>query len=306
MTFIEKFMLLVFLGVFGIVVAVEVCLLFDYIRNFIKGKRSNFLRSKASIFFYVVGAIGVGCLIYGFFVEPTWVEVNHFTIKTDKLKNAKFRVVQFTDTHCDIKMRNEQKLIDTVKTFKPDVVVFTGDALNTKDAAKLFRGTMEALEANLAKLAIRGNWGWKGSDEELFGGTEFELLDGNKKVISKGGENIVFYGLKFGNASAHQNLLKYTSPDSYNVMLFHSPDLVEDVQGRNVDMYLCGHTHGGQIALPFYGALITFSKFGKKYEAGLYKVGETDLYTNRGLGVELLKARFFARPEIAVFDIVPE
>jgi len=117
------------------------------------------------------------------------------------------------------------------------------------------------------------------------------------------------YGLNFRDSSSKDSLLSSSSENSYNVFLYHSPDLVEDIQGHDVDMYLCGHTHGGQIALPFYGAIITFSRFGKKYEAGLYKVGETDLYVNRGLGMEgghAPRVRFFARPEIAVFDIVGE
>ena len=63
------------------------------------------------------------------------------------------------------------------------------------------------------------------------------------------------------------------------------------------------------MALPGYGALITLSKFGKKYESGMYRSDGTMLYVNRGLGLEPSPApqvRFFARPEIAVFDIVPE
>ncbi len=61
--------------------------------------------------------------------------------------------------------------------------------------------------------------------------------------------------------------------------------------------------------MPVYGAIITFAKYGKRYEAGEYKVGDMVLYVNRGLGLEgkaPIKARFFARPEITVFDIKPE
>ncbi len=60
------------------------------------------------------------------------------------------------------------------------------------------------------------------------------------------------------------------------------------------------HAHGGQVALPLYGALITFSKFGKKYEAGLYREGQTSLYVNRGLGMSNLPLRFGAPPEVAL------
>ncbi len=83
-------------------------------------------------------------------------------------------------------------------------------------------------------------------------------------------------------------------------------DLIEDLKNLNVDLYLAGHTHGGQIALPIYGALITLSKFGKKYESGMYTVDDTILYVNRGIGGHASAVRFFARPEITVFEVGPK
>ena len=96
--------------------------------------------------------------------------------------------------------------------------------------------------------------------------------------------------------------------DAFSVFLYHFPGLIEDVGDLNIDLYLAGHTHGGQIRLPFYGALVTLSRYGKKYEAGEYAVGDTILYVNRGIGMEgglAPRVRFLCRPEITVFDIVP-
>ena len=106
-----------------------------------------------------------------------------------------------------------------------------------------------------------------------------------------------------------KNLLADIPADCFSIFLYHYPDLIEDLNNLNVDLYLCGHTHGGQVAIPFYGAIITFSKYGKKYESGMYKVGKTVLYVNRGIGLERSPApqvRFFARPEITVIDIKPK
>jgi len=75
-----------------------------------------------------------------------------------------------------------------------------------------------------------------------------------------------------------------------------------------VDLYCAGHTHGGQVALPFYGALVTFSKYGKRFETGLYRVGETRLYVSRGIGMEggkIPRVRFCSRPEVTVIEIHP-
>jgi predicted MPP superfamily phosphohydrolase len=97
------------------------------------------------------------------------------------------------------------------------------------------------------------------------------------------------------------------SPGAFTILLQHSPDLMADAVRERFDLYLAGHTHGGQIALPFYGALITYSRYGKKYEAGLYHEGSTTLYVNRGIGFAhqpMPEARFLARPEVTVIELL--
>ena len=82
-------------------------------------------------------------------------------------------------------------------------------------------------------------------------------------------------------------------------------DSAEAVE-QDVDLYLAGHTHGGQIALPFYGPVITFSRYGRQYARGEFHVGATTLYVSRGLGFEgggAPRARFLARPEIVVVEV---
>jgi predicted MPP superfamily phosphohydrolase len=73
-----------------------------------------------------------------------------------------------------------------------------------------------------------------------------------------------------------------------------------------VDLYLCGHTHGGQVRLPIYGAIITSSSLGKRYEMGPYVEQDTTLYISRGIGLEGLSAprmRLLCPPEIILFSL---
>ena len=111
-------------------------------------------------------------------------------------------------------------------------------------------------------------------------------------------------GLKAGIDTA----LDRVPADAFTILLYHYPDEVERARKRRVDLYCAGHTHGGQVALPLYGALLTLSRSGKKYEAGLYRVGETWLYVNRGIGMEgsSPRVRFCARPEVTVILLEPE
>ena len=89
-------------------------------------------------------------------------------------------------------------------------------------------------------------------------------------------------------------------------MLYHSPDLIREATRAGIDLYLCGHTHGGQIRFPFIGALVTASKFWKRYEMGHYVEGNTNLYVSRGIGMEgrgAPRARFLCPPEIELFEL---
>ena len=97
------------------------------------------------------------------------------------------------------------------------------------------------------------------------------------------------------------------APDGLRIVAYHTPDEVEDLAALSPDRYVAGHTHGGQVRLPFYGALTTASRFDKRYEMGRYQVGPTTLFVTRGIGFEPHPAprlRFLCRPEIAVLDLV--
>jgi uncharacterized protein len=218
--------------------------------------------------------------------------------------------VQITDTHCTVRPLNEKKMVEIINGLKPDVIVFTGDAANNKRGLMRFKETMKQLNAQLGKVVVRGNVDYiKLPGVDMFGETGFIELDANGIEFKKDGDCIRITGVSPEKADKFADALKTVPADCLSVFLYHFPDLVEDLNGLNVDLYLAGHIHGGQIALPFYGAMLTLSKFGKKYESGEYKVANTILYVNRGTGLAAglnPKMRFFARPEITVFDLKPK
>jgi predicted MPP superfamily phosphohydrolase len=268
------------------------------------------LARKPVLVVHVLAALGIVCFLYARFIEPFRVEVNMMTVRTPKLKDVPFRIVQISDLHCDRMPRNEERMVGAVNALKPDVIVATGDYLNDVGGLTRLKDALRRLEAPLGKFAVTGNfevYHWR--DLDLIEGTGFELLDRRTRLVAKGEERIGIHGRRMVLPDDGGDVLPDLPSERFNVFLYHTPDLIERVAGPCVDLYLCGHTHGGQVALPLYGALITFSKYGKKYESGAYRVRETMLYVNRGLGLEPRPApqvRFLARPEIAVFDIVPE
>jgi uncharacterized protein len=251
-------------------------------------------------------------MLYGYFVEPYRVETTFHLIETDKLSRARFRIVQISDTHCDRSVRNELRLPVVINSLSPDVVVFTGDAVNVPGALPNFQKMMCAMEDRLGKYAVKGNFEVGVFPElDCFADTGFQVLDRRIVSLCKESEEILLVGLNvrpWDESVLSLSNLPRIPTGRFVTFLYHTPDLVESFLGFRPDLYLAGHTHGGQVALPFYGALITLSRFGKKYEAGKYDVEKTTLYVNRGVGMEGGSAprfRFFSRPEIAVFDIVP-
>ena len=230
------------------------------------------LLSRPAVVLHVLAAGGLACLGYARFIEPTWIEVTVMTVPTPKLKDTSFRIVQISDLHCDRKPRNEEAMVRIVNGLRPDIVVATGDYLNDASALPRFKTTLSRLDAPLGAFAVTGNFDvnwWAGLD--LFAETGFRRLRQDTVSVTKESETISISGLGFDRAGAWRDLLQELPGDRFNIFLYHMPDLIEDVSGSGVDLYLCGHTHGGQVALPLYGALITFSKCGKKYESGTYR-----------------------------------
>jgi predicted MPP superfamily phosphohydrolase len=86
-------------------------------------------------------------------------------------------------------------------------------------------------------------------------------------------------------------------------LLAHNPDVIDEVASHGIALVLCGHTHGGQVSFPFVGPPIVPSKFGAKYASGLFRVGDTQMYVNKGIGLIRPAVRFLTRPEIVTIRL---
>ena len=311
MTLREQVSLIVFGSVILAVCAWEIVILARSLHRRSRGRSArSVLLSLPAIVIHSLVVLMFGCLLYAYFIEPRWIDVHAMTLHTPKLKTESFRIVQISDLHCDQEARNEDRAVEIINSLKPDLVVATGDYLNHEAGLPRLRQMLSRLEAPLGKFAVTGNfevYHWPKLD--ALAGSGFRVLDRETVVVTKGDDALAITGMGYVPANAPREPIEGFADDRFDVFLFHTPDLVEDVSRCGVDLYLCGHTHGGQITLPWYGALITFSQFGKKYESGMHRVGDAVLYVNRGLGMEPRPApqmRFFARPQIVVVDVRPQ
>jgi predicted MPP superfamily phosphohydrolase len=267
-----------------------------------------------------LAAVGLVCFAHGYFVEPYWPEVTRVRVESAKLKGAArpLRLVHISDLHCDPEPRLEERLPDLIAAERPDLIVYTGDSLNSPEGLPVLRKLLPRLAAIAPTYVVRGNWDtayW--GRTELFGGTGVVELRKEAARVDVAGTTLWVAGAPFaslheppsGTRGGIETALRDVPKGAFTVFLYHTPDEIEEAaETGRVDLYCAGHTHGGQVALPVYGALITLSKFGKRFERGLHRVGETWLYVTRGVGMEggpAPRVRFFARPEVTVIELSP-
>ena len=306
MSKIELFRVLFFLAIVGFVFAVALLTILRIPAARLAKRRpqpiSTFRRVILGLAF-----IGLLCMGYAHWIEPYWLEVTRVNLSSPKLVRATrpIRLAHISDLHCDPVEHIENKLIATLAQEKPDLIVFTGDTMNRPTSVAVLKQTLTQLAAIAPTFVVKGNWEvWFYPTLDLFGGTGVKELNNEAVKFEVAGTSLWLIGAPIAELPKFDQAFANVPSDAYKVLLYHFPDEIEEAQKRRVDLYCAGHTHGGQVALPFYGALITFSKFDKKYEAGLFHEGETWMYVNRGIGCEgTPHFRFFARPEVTMIEL---
>ncbi len=245
---------------------------------------------------------------YARHIEPERLVTRTVPLGWPREDTRPLRLAVISDLHVDGARSPFTELAAKVNATDPDLILLLGDLLNTPAGLAQLQSTLAAMHAPLGKLAVRGNWeNWYWSQLPLLKGTGFEWLEGAHPTLEFQGQRVHLAGLghrdrdPLGEAS---RLIEAMPTDGWRLFLYHTPDLVEEIPA--VDLYLCGHTHGGQIWVPGFGALVTLSKHGKRYERGLRSFGMTRIYTHPGIGVEpAIPLRLGVPPEVTVFELWP-
>ncbi|MGD1997094.1 MAG: metallophosphoesterase [Anaerolineae bacterium] len=260
--------------------------------------------------------------LYATWIEPFRLTLTRLELISPKLRGeTALRVLHVSDLHFEGWTPRERRLLEAAQELAPDLVLLTGDYLNlsvvddqrSRDGVRDLLGTLASIAPT---YAVTGSPPVDRPDvvPSIFSGLPVSwLLDENASVRANG-HHLRLVGVRCTrdreqDAPRLRRLLTDGTDESFTLLLYHSPDLMPEAIEAKVDLYLAGHTHGGQLRVPIFGALITCSDFWKRYEAGLYREGETTLYVSRGLGMEGLgapRARFLAPPEIVLWHITSD
>ena len=261
-----------------------------------------------------------GCLVDGLIIEPLNIDVNHVALMSERWPEdaPPLRIVHISDPHIERLTHRERDALRRVEDLSPDLILMTGDYLNISflndaQAREDFREWANQLYARYGVYAVWGNTDLAPWRDELMQGLDITVLSNETKAVTINGRDINLVGIDVHqyfmskDRRVLERLAEELPQDGFNVLLYHTPDLMpEAIATDKIDLYLAGHTHGGQIRLPVYGAIVTASMYGKRYEAGSYEEERTHLYVSRGLGFEgghAPRIRFLCPPEITVFDL---
>jgi predicted MPP superfamily phosphohydrolase len=223
--------------------------------------------------------------------EPTWLRVTRF----DLHPQPTCRFVQFSDLHYKGDRDYADKVVCTINALDPEFVCFNGDLVEEARFAPAALDFIRQIERPV--YGCPGNWDYmSGADfreyQKAFRASGGEWLEDRSVVLKKHDLELIGIGsrgvLAFGEAKAARR-----------VLLMHYPFQADRLDGRRYDLILAGHSHGGQVRLPFYGALVL------PYGVGRYQHGPFDslggpLYVNSGVGTYMFPVRFNCRPEITV------
>jgi predicted MPP superfamily phosphohydrolase len=253
---------------------------------------------------------------YARYAEPGWLVTKEVTLQLQRLPAAfdGLRVVQFSDVHLGFHHTTEQlaQLVEHIQSLQPDLICFTGDLFDSavgSDAAPAVE-VLSRLKAPLGKGAVLGNHDYYGRETDkikrILVDSGFVLLMNQSVPLKRGHTTIYLSGVDdmWDGQPDLPKALQAVPKDVFTLLLSHCPDFADIALQHSVDLQLSGHSHGGQVRLPFYGHLYT-PVYGSKYVDGHYSLGggKLQVYTNRGIGVSVLPIRFWCRPELTVFTL---
>ncbi|MCK5475680.1 MAG: metallophosphoesterase [Candidatus Pacebacteria bacterium] len=280
--------------------------------KYIKEGKSKKLFFLLSFLFFVVILIW-----YGFIFEPNNIQIERISVKIENLPESfdNIKIVHLTDFHSDDFGKREKRVLKILENIDPDLIFITGDFIDhsSEDIKSCEKFWSELSGRYQGKVfGVLGNHEhWIGSPDidaisKMLENNGISILNNENQKIFQGDEFIYLLGVDDPD-SKKDDLPKAmigTEENISKILLAHSPDIIDNLQGEKVDLILAGHTHGGQIVIPFIRPFWVPTKNQGKYASGLFKVNNINLYVNRGIGLSpCLPIRFNCPPEVTVIEL---
>jgi predicted MPP superfamily phosphohydrolase len=278
----------------------------------------------------VAGAgLSTACLgsAYTTLVEPGWLQRTATSIRLPRLPSALdgLSVALLSDLHVGphVSPAQVRRAVTITNGSGPDVIIVAGDFVSQSAShSNACAVELAALRAPHGVFAVLGNHDvWTDADAVAanVSAAGLHVLRDERVPIETNGSRLWLLGIedtgymgggfdtfraRWAGAEARlRELLTAIPPGEPCLLLVHNPDFTEMAAPGEVDLALCGHTHGGQVRLPFVGPPVVPSCFGAKYAAGLVQGPGTLVYVTRGVGLIAPRVRFNCRPEVSLLRL---
>lgn len=257
--------------------------------------------------------VGIYLFLY---VNNHWIVTTEDIYKSEKIPENfnGFRITQVSDLHDALFGENQEKLIKSVQATDPDIIVITGDVIdsNRYNLEQSLMAVREFVKIADVYYVIGNHEVATNKVKEIYdalGNIGVYILPNSAVLLQRGEDKIALAGIEdpLNGMDTQQMLdiaLKNIPEDMFTMLLAHRPEKFDIYVERNIDLVFAGHAHGGQIRIPFVGGLVAPGQgFFPKYTAGYYEENETMMHVSRGLGNSGVPYRILNLPEIVVIEL---
>lgn len=247
------------------------------------------------------------------------VGTTYYKVSSDKLPDAfdNFKIAHVSDLHNAEYGKNNARLQRILESEKPDIIVITGDLVDSKrtDIDMAVDFVKKAMEIAPCFYVTGNHESRLGRKYEHLESRLVELgvnvMRDKRLIIYKDNESIQIAGLDDpgftygGSFNMGRTLDRLNLSDGYTILLTHRPEMFDVYVASGVDLVLSGHSHGGQVRLPFIGGMVAPNQgLFPKYDGGKYSERDTTMIVSRGIGNSLIPIRINNRPEVVIVKLI--
>ena len=279
-------------------------------KKYKKNKKKG--HSKMTVIIVVLLILIVLTFIYMRYIATFGFIVKEYNVTSEKLPESfnGFKIAHLSDIHyASMGKEKLDKVVEEVNIMRPDLIVFTGDLYDrfsnlTDDMKEKIIDSLSKLEAPFGKYAVSGNHDYEHDGyQEIIEKCGFTYLSNESKLIYNNGNTpieIVGYPSIMKDSPDYNISLS----DNYKIGLIHEGDAFDNIENKDYNLVLAGHSHGGQVRLPIIGSIkFMLPDYAKKYSEEYYKVNNTQIYISYGLGESEFYIRAFNKPSFNFYRL---
>lgn len=283
--------------------------------------------------------VGVAGAVYAVGIERHWWAIRRFTVPCLEPGMAPVKVLHVSDIHFRRGQGLKRRFLASLAAEEPDLIVATGDLLGDPHSVDAIVSALDPIPARIGKLVVlgsndyyspvlknplryfqkherlhepgtRGGRGganpWRSLVEQLVA-HGWTYLSNEVATLRFGEHDVEVVGLDDAHIGrARPEVATPRASEGFRLAVAHSPDSIHDLIAKGFDLILSGHTHGGQVRLPGYGALVTNCDIPRAWARGLHRSQRSWIHVSAGLGTSMYAPyRFACRPEVSVLTLIP-